>query len=139
VLKDLDFTLDLLLLDGLQDLDTALLIVDNVDTLKDLGIFASAHLANDLVNFLSPKGHIQPQIKQVGQRRSIVITALTAGIKMHAIKSWRLCAESKITTTTTTTTTTNTAFSSGPVGAFHACSRFSLRIIRPHGKQVEGN
>lgn len=54
VLQDLDFTLNLLLLDGLQDLDAAFLVVDNIDALKDLGIFASAHLANDFVNLLSP-------------------------------------------------------------------------------------
>lgn len=66
MLQDLDFTLDLLLLDGLQDLDAAFLMVDNVDTLKDLGIFASAHLANDLVNLLSPKGNIPTNINQTG-------------------------------------------------------------------------
>lgn len=37
VLKDLDFTLDFLLLHRLQDLDDALLLCRNVDALKNLG------------------------------------------------------------------------------------------------------
>lgn len=36
VLENLDFTLDFLLLDGLQDLDDALLLVDNIDALEYL-------------------------------------------------------------------------------------------------------
>ena len=36
VLEDLDLALDLLLLDGLEDLDDAFLVVDDVDALKDL-------------------------------------------------------------------------------------------------------
>lgn len=40
VLQDLDLSLDLLLLDGLEDLDDAFLVVDNVDSLKHLGVFA---------------------------------------------------------------------------------------------------
>lgn len=42
VLEDFDFSLDLLLLNWLQDLDDAFLIVNHVDTLKDLGIFSTA-------------------------------------------------------------------------------------------------
>lgn len=42
VLQDLDLALYLLLLDGLEDLDDTFLVVDDVDTLKDLGIFAPA-------------------------------------------------------------------------------------------------
>lgn len=42
VLQDLDLPLDLLLLDGLEDLDNALLVVDNVDALEHLGVLATA-------------------------------------------------------------------------------------------------
>jgi hypothetical protein len=42
VLQDLDLPLDLLLLDGLEHLDDAFLVVDDVDALEDLGVFASA-------------------------------------------------------------------------------------------------
>lgn len=42
VLQDLDLALYLLLLDGLEDLDDTFLVVDDVDALKDLGVFASA-------------------------------------------------------------------------------------------------
>lgn len=52
VLKDLDFTSNLLLLDGLQGLDDALFIVDNVDALKDFRVFATADFANDFIVFL---------------------------------------------------------------------------------------
>lgn len=36
VLEDLDFALNLLLLDGLQNLDDAFLVIDDVDALEDL-------------------------------------------------------------------------------------------------------
>lgn len=42
VLQDLDLALYLFLLDGLEDLDDTFLVVDDVDALKDLGVFASA-------------------------------------------------------------------------------------------------
>ena len=42
VLEDLDFTLDLLLLDRLEDLDHAFLVVNHVDALEDLTVFAAA-------------------------------------------------------------------------------------------------
>lgn len=42
VLKDLDFSLNLLLLDRLQNLDHAFLIVDDVDTLKNFRVLAAA-------------------------------------------------------------------------------------------------
>lgn len=42
VLENLNFALDLLLLDGLEDLDDAFLVVDDVDTLEDFGVFAAA-------------------------------------------------------------------------------------------------
>ena len=43
VLQDLDLTLDLLLLDRLQNLDNALLIVDNIDTFEDFRVFPSPY------------------------------------------------------------------------------------------------
>lgn len=42
VLQDLDLALDLLFLNGLQDFDDAFLVVDDVDALEDLGVFAAA-------------------------------------------------------------------------------------------------
>lgn len=45
VLKDLDLALDLLFLDRLEDLDDALLIVDDIDTLEHLGILSSTYRA----------------------------------------------------------------------------------------------
>jgi hypothetical protein len=42
VLQDLDLALYLLLLDGLEDLDDAFLVVNDVDALEDLGVFAAA-------------------------------------------------------------------------------------------------
>lgn len=48
ILEDLDLSLDLLLLDRLEDLDDALLVVDDVDTLENLAIFSAAYVrAND--------------------------------------------------------------------------------------------
>jgi len=44
VLQDLDLSLDLLLLDGLENLDDAFLVVDDVDALKDFRVFSSAWL-----------------------------------------------------------------------------------------------
>lgn len=41
ILENLDLSLDLLLLDWLQDLDDAFLVVDYVDTLKDLRVLSS--------------------------------------------------------------------------------------------------
>lgn len=42
VLQNLDFTLNLLLLDRLQHLNDAFLVVDDVDSLKHLGVFSAA-------------------------------------------------------------------------------------------------
>lgn len=42
VLQDLDLPLDLLLLNGLENLDYTFLVVDDVDALEDLGVFATA-------------------------------------------------------------------------------------------------
>ena len=41
VLQDLDFSLDLLLLDGLQNLDDAFLVVDNVDALENFRVLSA--------------------------------------------------------------------------------------------------
>ena len=42
VLEDLDLSLDLLLLDRLKNLDNALLIVGDIDALKDLRVLSTA-------------------------------------------------------------------------------------------------
>ena len=49
VLQNLDLALDLLLLDGFQDLDNAALARRGVDPLEDLRVLAAADLAHDLV------------------------------------------------------------------------------------------
>jgi len=49
-LQDLNLTLDLLLLDRLQNLDDAFLVVDNIDALEYLGVFSSPY-ALILVSF----------------------------------------------------------------------------------------
>lgn len=43
VLENFDFSLDLLLLNGLQHLDHAFLVVDDVNTLEYLRVFASTY------------------------------------------------------------------------------------------------
>ena len=48
VLQDLDLALDLLLLDGLQCFDDALLVVGDVDGLEDLAVLAAAELPDQL-------------------------------------------------------------------------------------------
>lgn len=55
VLKDLDLSLDLLLLDGLQHLDAALFIVDGVESLKDLRVLATSNFAHNLVVVLDSR------------------------------------------------------------------------------------
>ena len=45
---------DLLLFDGLEDFDDAFLIIDDVDALKDLAVFASPHFPDHLVIVLIP-------------------------------------------------------------------------------------
>lgn len=45
VLQNLDLALDLLLLDGLEDLDDALLVVNHIDALEDLRVFTPACIA----------------------------------------------------------------------------------------------
>jgi hypothetical protein len=42
VLENLDLTLDLLLLDRLENLDDAFLVVDDVDALKDFRVLSAA-------------------------------------------------------------------------------------------------
>lgn len=43
ILEDLDLTLDLLLLDRLEDLDDAFLVVDDVDAFEYLGVLPAAY------------------------------------------------------------------------------------------------
>lgn len=58
ILQDLDLALYLLLLDRLQDLDDALLVVDHVDALEHLGILSAANLADNLVVLKHAPGDI---------------------------------------------------------------------------------
>lgn len=56
VLENLDLSLDLLLLDGLEDLDDAFLVIDDVDAFKDFRIFSATctQRATTLVNHAGP-------------------------------------------------------------------------------------
>ncbi|RUS13651.1 hypothetical protein BC938DRAFT_477744 [Jimgerdemannia flammicorona] len=53
ILQYFNLALDLLLLDGLEDLDNALLAVDDVHALEDLRVLASADLADNLIVILN--------------------------------------------------------------------------------------
>src|SRR5579859_6407390 len=48
-LKDLDFSLDLLLLDWFEDFDDAFLVVGDVDAFKHFGILSPPNLPHNLV------------------------------------------------------------------------------------------
>lgn len=50
ILQDLDLSLDLLLLNRLQDLDNAFLVVDNVDALEYFGVFAATYVGGRSVS-----------------------------------------------------------------------------------------
>lgn len=86
VLKDLDFTSNLLLLDWLQSLDDALFIVDNVDTLKDLRVFATAYFANDFIVFLVSILVKEKKKKDVG----LIADSLHLFIYSYPHSTWRL-------------------------------------------------
>ena len=65
-MQNLDFALDLLLLDGLEDFDHAFLVVDYVDAFKHLGIFATTNLAYHLVVFKHAPGYVDRVVVPVG-------------------------------------------------------------------------
>jgi hypothetical protein len=52
VLEDFDLTLDFLFLDWFEDLDHASLVIDDIDAIEDLRVFAAADLTHDLVVLL---------------------------------------------------------------------------------------
>ena len=56
VLQDLDLPLDLLLLDGLQDLDDTLLIVGDIDAFEDLRVLSSSCGRDTLLAFHFARG-----------------------------------------------------------------------------------
>lgn len=92
ILQDLDLTLDLLLLDRLEDLDDAFLVVDDVDAFEHLGVFPPScvvsidlsspdeltYLAHNLVVFQDPPRHIHAVIVPVGPRHSLVDICIDA-------------------------------------------------------------
>ena len=79
VLQNLDFTLDLLLLDGLEDLDDAFLVVDDVDALKDLGVLSAANLADNLVVFQHAPRDVDRVVVPVGAGHVCVDIGIDAG------------------------------------------------------------
>jgi hypothetical protein len=66
ILQDLDLALYLLLLDGLQDLDDAFLVVDDVDALEDLRVLSAPDLADDLVVLQDAPGDVDRVVVPVG-------------------------------------------------------------------------
>ena len=52
ILQNLDFTLNLLLLDGLEDFNNAFGVIPDVVAFEDLRVFAAAYFADYLVVFL---------------------------------------------------------------------------------------
>jgi hypothetical protein len=58
ILQDLDLTLYLLLLDRLEDLDDAFLVVDHIDALKNLRVLSAANLADYLVVLKHAPGNV---------------------------------------------------------------------------------
>ena len=51
-LQDLELALDLLLFNGLEDLDNAALVCDNIEPLKHLAVLAAPNLAHHLIVIL---------------------------------------------------------------------------------------
>jgi hypothetical protein len=72
ILKNLDLSLNLLLLDRLQDLDNALLVVDNIDTLKDFRVLSAADLSNNLVVFQDSPADINTVVVPVTAGHALV-------------------------------------------------------------------
>jgi hypothetical protein len=72
ILENLDLSLDLLLLHGLEDLDNAFLVVDDVDAFEYLRVLASTNLANDLVVLKDTPGNVHTVIVPVGSWHVLV-------------------------------------------------------------------
>lgn len=53
ILQDLDLSLDLLLLNGLQNLDDAFLVIDDVNAFENFGVLAPAYPTADIVSSCS--------------------------------------------------------------------------------------
>lgn len=68
----------LLLFHRFEDLDDALLVVDNIDTLKYFTIFASAHLSDDFIVVLVPADQrnvsVIPTMMQTGYETALTPT-----------------------------------------------------------------
>lgn len=73
VLKNLDLTLNLLLLDRLEDLDDTLLVVDDIDALEHFGIFSPAYQSTPLafVSHCKPTVFCIPAILRCKTRRKV--------------------------------------------------------------------
>jgi hypothetical protein len=69
VLKNLDLALDLLLLNRLEDLDDTFLVVDHIDALKDLRVFAPACRQTQSARlFFSPRdNHPDARVSVLGR------------------------------------------------------------------------
>lgn len=66
ILQNLDFSLYLLLLDGLEHFDNAFLVVDHIDALKHLRVLSAANLADHLVVLQDAPGDVDRVVVPVG-------------------------------------------------------------------------
>lgn len=65
ILQDLDLSLDLLLLHGLEHLDDAFLIVDNVNALKDFRVFTPACIVTGVGQYGGPMDGWRDSLRDV--------------------------------------------------------------------------
>lgn len=79
VLEDFDLALYLLLLDGLEHFDDALLVVDDVDALEDLGVLAPPDLAHDFVVLEHAPANVDAVVVPVGAGHVCVDVGVDAG------------------------------------------------------------
>jgi hypothetical protein len=87
VLQNLDLALYLLLLDGLEDLDDAFLVVNDVDALEDLGVFAAA--CNEKRSAVRVRVGEQGQCKRTNFPHDLVVFQDSPACDELAMRHWR--------------------------------------------------
>jgi hypothetical protein len=90
VLKNLNLTLDLLFLDGLQDLDAALFIVDSVEAFKNLRVLSSSNLANNLIVVLDTTMYYTCGKNNVGESQAIHSIFFSTTENMKGERGWEI-------------------------------------------------
>ena len=79
ILQDLDFSLYLLLLDGLEDFDDAFLVVDDIDALEDLRVFSAPNLADHFVVLQDAPRDVDRVVVPVGAGHVRIDVGIDAG------------------------------------------------------------